>query len=111
MNQSIFRKRSLLSIGVGLLGASLIYVLFLAETPIQITAAQGVSGTAELTSTLGISTVAAKKAIDIIDSASTVLSIISLLGVVTGAGAIGYGIIVAAKAMSKKYGKKYAAFW
>ncbi|MGG3385733.1 uberolysin/carnocyclin family circular bacteriocin, partial [Heyndrickxia faecalis] len=31
--------------------------------------------------------------------------------VVTGAGAISYAVVATAKAMIKKYGKKYAAAW
>ncbi|RBP35551.1 uberolysin/carnocyclin family circular bacteriocin [Garciella nitratireducens] len=64
-----------------------------------------------LASMLGISTVAAKKVIDIIDTASTVATIISLIGVIVGVGGITAGLVTTAKAMIKKYGKKYATMW
>ncbi|SFU43940.1 circular bacteriocin, circularin A/uberolysin family [Clostridium sp. DSM 8431] len=64
-----------------------------------------------LASTLGISSYAAKKVIDIIDAVSTVATIISLATAVIGAGAISAAIVATAKKMIKKYGKKYAAAW
>lgn len=67
--------------------------------------------TPNLASTLGISSYAAKKAIDIISAAGNVVAIIGLIGAVTGAGAIGAGLVFTAKTMIKKYGKKYAAAW
>lgn len=60
---------------------------------------------------LGVSTAAATKIINIIDTGSTILSIISILGVVVGAGAVSYAFVVAAKAMIKKVGKKLAITW
>ncbi|MCD8915294.1 uberolysin/carnocyclin family circular bacteriocin [Staphylococcus simulans] len=65
----------------------------------------------ELASTLGVSSYAAKKAIDIIAAAGDVMAIIGLIGVVTGAGAIGAGLLWTAKRLIVKYGKKYAAAW
>lgn len=62
--------------------------------------------TPNLASTLGISSYAAKKAIDIISAAGNVVAIIGLIGAVTGAG-----LVFTAKTMIKKYGKKYAAAW
>ncbi|HEC2193792.1 TPA: uberolysin/carnocyclin family circular bacteriocin, partial [Staphylococcus delphini] len=67
--------------------------------------------TPELASTLGISAYAAKKAIDIIAAAGDVAAIIGLVGAVTGAGAIGAGILFTAKRMIKAYGKAWAASW
>lgn len=60
---------------------------------------------------LGVSTAAATKIINIINTGSTILSIISILGVVVGAGAVSYAFVVAAKAMIKKVGKKLAITW
>lgn len=68
----------------------------------------GVSG---LTAQLGVSTVAATRIINIIDTGSSILTIISVIGVVVGAGALSYGFVVAAKAMIKKVGKKLAIAW
>lgn len=68
----------------------------------------GVSG---VVAQLGVSTAAATTIINIIDTGSTILTIVSILGVVVGAGAISYGFVVAAKAMIKKVGKKLAITW
>jgi len=64
-----------------------------------------------VTSQLGITTAAATRIIDIIDVGSDVLTIISLIGVVAGVGALSYGFVVAAKAMIKKVGKALAIAW
>ncbi|TGY87130.1 circular bacteriocin, circularin A/uberolysin family [Petralouisia muris] len=66
---------------------------------------------AGVTAQLGVSTVAATRIINIIDTGSTILTIISLIGVVAGVGALSYGFVVAAKAMIKKVGKKLAIVW
>ena len=66
---------------------------------------------AGVTAQLGVSTVVATKIVNIINTGSTILTIVSLLGVLTGAGAISYGFVVAAKAMIKKVGKKLAIAW
>ncbi len=60
---------------------------------------------------LGVSTAAATTIINIIDAGSTIMTIVSILGVVVGAGAISYAFVVAAKAMIKKVGKKLAITW
>lgn len=60
---------------------------------------------------LGVTTEAATKIINIIDAGSTILTIVSLLGVVVGVGAVSYAFVVAAKAMIKKVGKKLAVAW
>lgn len=64
-----------------------------------------------LVSMLGISTAAATKVINIIDAFSTVTLIISLIGVIVGAGAVSAALVATAKGMIKKYGKKYATLW
>ncbi|MFD2696119.1 uberolysin/carnocyclin family circular bacteriocin [Sporolactobacillus shoreicorticis] len=64
-----------------------------------------------LASTLGISSYAAKKAIDIISTASSIYAIIGLIAAIVGGGGIGVGILFTAKALIKKFGKKYAAAW
>ncbi|WP_010632937.1 uberolysin/carnocyclin family circular bacteriocin [Sporolactobacillus vineae] len=64
-----------------------------------------------LASTLGISTYAAKKAIDLISAASSIYAIIGLIAAIAGGGGIGIGILFTAKALIKKFGKKYAAAW
>lgn len=68
-------------------------------------------GASGLVAQLGVSTAAATTIINIIDAGSTILTIVSILGVVVGAGAVSYGIVVAAKAMIKKVGKKMAITW
>lgn len=78
---------------------SILYSLFL------------VLATPNLASTLGISSYAAKKAIDIIAAAGDVAAIVGLIAAITGAGAIGTGILWTAKSLIKKYGKGYAASW
>ncbi|QQD81308.1 uberolysin/carnocyclin family circular bacteriocin [Bacillus siamensis] len=112
MNLVKSNKKSFILFGAALAAATLVYALLLTGTELNgVAAAHAFSANAELASTLGISTAAAKKAIDIIDAASTIASIISLIGIVTGAGAISYAIVATAKTMIKKYGKKYAAAW
>lgn len=111
MNQWLAERKSILLVGIGALLASVIYLLMLSSTQIEASSVESKGGFTFLASTLGISTYAAKQAIDIIDAASTLVSIISLLAVVTGAGAISYAIVATAKSMIKKYGKKYAAAW
>lgn len=64
-----------------------------------------------LASMLGISTVAATKIINIIDTFSTVAMIISLIGAIVGAGAVSAALVATAKKMIKKYGKKFATMW
>ncbi|AVQ37122.1 circular bacteriocin, circularin A/uberolysin family [Staphylococcus kloosii] len=60
--------------------------------------------------TLGVSSYAARRAIDII-AAVNVAAIVGLIGAVTGAGVIGAGILFTAKRLIKRFGKKYAASW
>jgi circularin A/uberolysin family circular bacteriocin len=64
-----------------------------------------------LAANLGITEGAALKAIDIIDTADNVMTILSLIAIVTGAGAISGGIVLAAKKLAKKVGKRAAAAW
>lgn len=64
-----------------------------------------------LASTLGISSYASKKVIDIISAAGTIWSIVGIVAAVVGTGGIGVGVLVAAKVLAKKYGKKWAAAW
>lgn len=64
-----------------------------------------------LAGNLGISIYSARKVIDIIDAYSTIVTIISLVGVIVGYGVISTAIVVTAKVLSAKFGKKYAAVW
>ncbi len=68
-------------------------------------------GTMELTSMLGISGYAAKKIIDIIAAAGTIWSIVGIVTAVAGTGGVGVGILFTARALVKKFGKRYAAMW
>ncbi|HDL6578102.1 TPA: uberolysin/carnocyclin family circular bacteriocin, partial [Enterococcus faecalis] len=61
-----------------------------------------------LTSTLGISTYAAKKVIDIISAAGSVWSVVGIVAAVVGGGGIGAAILVTAKSFVKRYGKAFA---
>jgi len=70
-----------------------------------------VMATPNLTSNLGISTYAATKVIDILSAAGTVSAIIGIVVAVIGGGAIGVAILESAKALAKRYGKKYAVAW
>ncbi|MED4313538.1 uberolysin/carnocyclin family circular bacteriocin [Heyndrickxia coagulans] len=105
------KKRVFLFVVIGLVLATLSSVAYISTLQITIHQTAVLPGNAYLASNLGISTAAAKKAIDIIDTASTIASIISLIGVVTGAGAISYAVVATAKRLAKKYSKKYAAAW
>ncbi|RCF64298.1 uberolysin/carnocyclin family circular bacteriocin, partial [Enterococcus faecium] len=51
------------------------------------------------------------KVIDIINTGSTVATIISIVAAVVGGGLITAGIVATAKSLIKKYGAKYAAAW
>ncbi len=64
-----------------------------------------------LASTLGISTYASKKVIDIISTAGTIWSVVGIVATVVGSGGIGVGILAIAKTLAKKYGSKRAAIW
>lgn len=68
-------------------------------------------GAPMLTANLGISSYAAKKVIDIINTGSAVATIIALVTTVVGGGLITAGIVATAKSLIKKYGAKYAAAW
>lgn len=68
-------------------------------------------GAPMLTANLGISSYAAKKVIDIINTGSAVATIISIVAAVVGGGLITAGIVATAKSLIKKYGVKYAASW
>ncbi|AZR80800.1 uberolysin/carnocyclin family circular bacteriocin [Bacillus cereus] len=113
MNLANNKNKFLFLIGgtSALIGAFLLYVSTINSTTIQFASSKVFIGQAEFSSTLGISGYAAKKAVDIISAAGDLYAIIGLLGVVTGVGAIGYGIVVTAKTLAKKYGKAYAASW
>lgn len=62
-------------------------------------------------STLGISSYAAKKVIDILAAAGTVWSVVGIIGAVVGGGGIGVAILESAKWMIKRYGKQAAIAW
>lgn len=64
-----------------------------------------------LASMLGISSAAAIKVINIIDTVSSVATILSLIATIVGAGVVSTAIVATAKKMIAKYGKKYAAAW
>ncbi|EHM34803.1 Hypothetical protein EfmE4453_2321, partial [Enterococcus faecium E4453] len=68
-------------------------------------------GVPMLSANIGISSYAAKKVIDIINTGSTVATIISIVAAVVGGGLITAGIVATAKSLIKKYGAKYAAAW
>ncbi|HBL1326856.1 TPA: uberolysin/carnocyclin family circular bacteriocin [Enterococcus faecium] len=68
-------------------------------------------GVPMLSANIGISSYAAKKVIDIINTGSTVATIISIVAAVVGGGLITAGIVTTAKSLIKKYGAKYAAAW
>ncbi|MGI6155814.1 MAG: uberolysin/carnocyclin family circular bacteriocin [Enterococcus lemanii] len=68
-------------------------------------------GAPMLTANLGISSYAAKKVIDIINTGSAVTTIIALVAAVVGGGLITAGVVATAKSLIKKYGAKYAAAW
>ncbi|MED2697044.1 uberolysin/carnocyclin family circular bacteriocin [Bacillus thuringiensis] len=113
MNLVASKNKALFLIGGGLalIGAFLLYVSTINGVTAQFVSSEFFIGQAQLSSTLGISGYAAKKAIDIISAAGDLYAIIGLLGVVTGVGAIGYGIVVSAKSLARKYGTAYAASW
>ncbi|MDR3156456.1 MAG: uberolysin/carnocyclin family circular bacteriocin [Lactobacillales bacterium] len=65
----------------------------------------------QLTTMLPIDNRAASKAIDVLDACDNVVFVVSIIGIITGAGAIGVGILQTAKMLGRKYGKKYAVAW
>ncbi|GEK35647.1 uberolysin/carnocyclin family circular bacteriocin [Kurthia sibirica] len=68
-------------------------------------------GTPYLAANLGISTAVATKIITIIDTYSTVTTIISLVGLLVGYGVFTTALVATAKTVISKYGKKYAVTW
>lgn len=64
-----------------------------------------------LAANLGISTTAANYIISIIDTYSTISTIVSILAVVIGYGIVSTGIVIIAKQLIVKFGKGYAAAW
>lgn len=68
-------------------------------------------GVYQLAGMLGLSFTTAQKVIDILLAAWSIWTVIGIIAAVTGAGAIGYGILATAKYLAKKYGRSYAASW
>lgn len=64
-----------------------------------------------LAGNLGISTAVATKIITIIDSFSSIATIISLIGIILGYGVFSTALVITAKKIISKYGKKYAILW
>ena len=62
-----------------------------------------------LVSTLGISSYAAKRVIDIVSTAGNVAAVVGIVAAVIGGGGIGVGILYTAKRLVAKYGARYAA--
>ncbi|HEY8414418.1 MAG TPA: uberolysin/carnocyclin family circular bacteriocin [Thermaerobacter sp.] len=67
--------------------------------------------TLQLAAMLGLDTGTALYIIQLINAGLDVWTIISIIAVFTGAGAVGVGLIATAKWLAKKYGTKYAAAW
>lgn len=64
-----------------------------------------------LAANLGISTAVAGKIITIIDTYSTIATIVSLAGVILGYGVVSTALVITAKKIISKYGKGYATTW
>ncbi len=64
-----------------------------------------------LAANLGISSYGAKKIIDVINTGSSIMTVISIASAVVGGGVVTAGVVASAKAMVKKYGAKRAAAW
>lgn len=64
-----------------------------------------------LAANLGVSTAVAGKIITVIDTYSTIATIVSLVGVIVGYGVISTALVVTAKQVISKYGKAYATTW
>ncbi|MCO7128204.1 uberolysin/carnocyclin family circular bacteriocin [Sporolactobacillus shoreicorticis] len=64
-----------------------------------------------LAGTLGISAARAKTVINIIDGASSIYAVITIIAAIVGGGAASVGLLLTAKALIKKFGKKYAIAW
>ncbi|PFH90595.1 uberolysin/carnocyclin family circular bacteriocin [Bacillus sp. AFS088145] len=64
-----------------------------------------------LAANLGISTTVAGKVITIIDTFSTITTIISLVAIIVGYGVISTALVITAKKIISKYGKGYATTW
>lgn len=71
----------------------------------------GAVGGVSLAGMIGVSTSVATKIINIIDTASNIALIISLIAVIVGAGVVTTGLVAAAKKNIAKFGKKYAITW
>ncbi len=66
---------------------------------------------AQLASTLGIGTYAARRVIDIVSAAGTVYAVIGIIAAVVGGGGIGVALVATAKALVKRYGRAFATAW
>ncbi|MGG2028763.1 uberolysin/carnocyclin family circular bacteriocin [Gottfriedia sp. S16(2024)] len=64
-----------------------------------------------LAANLGISTTVAGKVITVIDTFSTITTIISLVAIIVGYGVISTALVITAKKIISKYGKGYATTW
>jgi len=64
-----------------------------------------------LISTLGISSYAATKIIDIVATAGSVYSIIGIVAAVIGSAGFGVALLVTARSLIKTYGKQFAKAW
>jgi len=64
-----------------------------------------------LAANLGVSTGVASKVITIIDTFSTITTIISLVAIIVGYGVISTAFVITAKKIISKYGKGYATTW
>ncbi|WP_286162571.1 uberolysin/carnocyclin family circular bacteriocin [Bacillus sp. AFS029533] len=64
-----------------------------------------------LAANLGISTTVAGKVITIINTFSTITTIISLVAIIVGYGVISTALVISAKKIISKYGKGYATTW
>ncbi|WP_057914092.1 uberolysin/carnocyclin family circular bacteriocin [Peribacillus muralis] len=64
-----------------------------------------------LAANLGISTAVAGKIITVIDTYSTIATIVSLASIIVGYGVISTALVITAKKVISKYGKGYATTW
>ncbi|PZN00949.1 MAG: circularin A/uberolysin family circular bacteriocin [Bacillota bacterium] len=67
--------------------------------------------TLRLAGMLSLDLYTARRIVDLLLTGLDIFTIISIIATITGAGAVGVGVLATAKWLAKKYGAQYAAAW
>lgn len=69
------------------------------------------AGSMQFAATVGVPLYVAQKVINILMTAINIWTVVSIIGVITGVGAINVGLLTLAKYLAKRYGAQYAVAW